>query len=87
MCEKKCSNLSLGKLRASINERIEIYLYGEWIHRNCQTADSNLDKYNYKQRGILPGHLYAFGLGIVLLPESATESSCEKYEMSTIKHR
>ena len=65
---------------SSISEdELEVYVYGEWIHRNCQTSDSKEDKYKYKNRGLSPGHLYVFGVGVVLctnetrnLSESAT---------------
>ena len=52
---------------SSISEdEIEVYIYGEWIHRNCQTSDSKEDKYKYKNRGLSPGHLYVFGVAVVL---------------------
>ena len=56
----------MDEMRHALDERIEVCVYGEWIHRNCQSADSKIDMYNYGQRGFTPGHLYAFGLSIIL---------------------
>ena len=61
--ESNGTKASHGKL----DELLDLYVYGEWIHRNCQTSDSKVDKYNYKKRGLVPGHLYAFGVGIACL--------------------
>lgn len=57
-----------------LGDHLEIYIYGEWIHRNCQTSDSKEDKYKYKDRGLYPGHLYAFGVGVVLCEDATIDS-------------
>jgi len=65
-----------------LDELLDIYVYGEWIHRDCQTSDSKFDKYNYKKRGLVPGHLYAFGVGMALKPEVIGQTNCK---MSSIE--
>ena len=57
---------SIDVINSVLSDELEVYVYGEWIHRNCQTSDSKEDKYKYKDRGLNPGHLYVFGVGVVL---------------------
>ena len=64
----------MDELRYALNERLEICVYGEWMHRNCQSADSKIDMYDYGQRGFMPGHLYAFGLSIILTDTNKSNS-------------
>ena len=32
-----------------VEENSDLFVYGEWIHRDCQTSDSKFDKYIYKE--------------------------------------
>ena len=46
-----------------IGAKFELTIFGEWIQ--CGTASSKEDKFSYEKRGLLRGHLYTFGLGLV----------------------
>ena len=67
-----------------LDKEMDVYVYGEWIHRNCQTSDSNVDKYNYKQRGLVPGHLYAFGFSIVLRCEPTSHVNSNPIDLDAL---
>lgn len=41
----------------------QVIVFGEWLQSG--TASSKEDKFLYSQRGLIEGHLYAFGLGLV----------------------
>ena len=69
-----------------VEENSDLFVYGEWIHRDCQTSDSKLDKYIYKDRGICPGHLYVFGIGIVVKFEALNSSTHERVDASKLIH-
>ena len=69
-----------------VEENSDLFVYGEWIHRDCQTSDSKLDKYIYKDRGICPGHLYVFGIGIVVKFEALNSSTHERVDASKLMH-
>ena len=69
-----------------LEENSDLFVYGEWIHRDCQTSDSKLDKYIYKDRGICPGHLYVFGIGIVVKFEALNSSTHERVDASKLIH-
>ena len=80
----KNSNLMDSESTQTVNstqeEGLEVYVYGEWIHRNCQTSDSKEDKYKYKDRGLNPGHLYAFGVGLVMNGNGNNSSDSTKLD-------
>ena len=69
-----------------VEENSDLFVYGEWIHRDCQTSDSKFDKYIYKDRGICPGHLYVFGIGIVVKFEALNSSTHERVDASKLIH-
>ena len=69
-----------------VEDYSDLFVYGEWIHRDCQTSDSKLDKYIYKDRGICPGHLYVFGIGIAVKFEALNSSTHEKIDASKLIH-
>ena len=81
-CKALEPSFCMDELRYALNERLEICVYGEWIHCNCQSADSKIDMYNYGQRGLMPGHLYAFGLSIIL--SGTNKSNSVKLDINQI---
>ena len=50
------------------HSELQVQLFGEWMW------NSSLDAYDYDKRKILPGHFYAFGLGILPPPNLGSDS-------------
>lgn len=65
-----------GELQRCIKiQDFQTLLYGEWLQH--RTAVSFEDRYQYKERGFKSGHLYVFGLSIILDNEPTEAESMQ----------